>query len=283
MEDLDFNITVVGLGLIGGSFVMALRGLKPKKLWGIDLDTKVIETAEAMGIIDKGYTNAEIPLKDSDIVILALYPNLTESFIRENNKYFKSGAIITDTAGIKGELVKSINAFIREDVDFIGGHPMAGKEKNGFAFATKDIFENANYIFTPTERNKEENIILLEDIMRKIGCKNVVRTTPKEHDEIIAYTSHLPHILAVALVNSDLKGAETSLFIAGGFKDVTRIADANPCLWAELLNSNNENIIKSIDSFEEKIKVIKNAIIEKNSDIIKSEFERAGRRRKELA
>lgn len=283
MEELDFNITVVGLGLIGGSFAMALRELKPKKLWGIDLDVNAIKEAEAMGVIDKGYTKAEIPLKDSDIVILALYPNLTEEFIRENNNYFKSGAIVTDTAGIKEELVININAFIREDVDFIGGHPMAGKEKTGFAFATKDIFQKANYIFTPTEKNKEKNIGILEALMRKIGCRNVVRISPKEHDEIIAYTSHLPHILAVALVNSDLQAVETASFIAGGFKDVTRIADANASLWAELLNSNGENIIKKIENFEEKIKVIKNAIMEKNDDLIKNEFERAGLRRKELA
>lgn len=282
MDGLDFNITVVGLGLIGGAFAMGLRELRPKNLWGIDIDENTIETAEKMGIIDKGFSNAEIPLKDSDIVIIALYPNFTEKFIKENNEFFKSGAIITDSAGIKETLVTNVNAFIREDVDFIGGHPMAGRESKGLGYACKDIFHNANYILTPIEKNKIKNINILENIIKKLGCKNVVKIHPRTHDDIIAYTSHLPHIIAVALVNSDLLPRETERFIAGGFKDVTRIADSNAVLWAELLMCNAENIINKLEIFEEKIKVIKNALIEKNEDDIKAEFESAGVRRRGL-
>ncbi len=282
MDELDFNITVVGLGLIGGAFAMALKELRPKNLWGIDIDINAIETAESMGIIDKGYSNAEIPLKESDIVIIALYPNLTEKFIKENNKFFKSGAIITDTAGIKETLVTNINAFIREDLDFIGGHPMAGRESKGLACACKDIFINANYILTPTKENKIDNINTLDCIIKKLGCKNVVRIKPRVHDEIIAYTSHLPHIIAAALVNSDDLHIETEKFIAGGFKDVTRIADSNALLWSELLMSNAENVINKLEIFEKNIKTIKNALIEKNKDAIKVEFESAGARRREL-
>ena len=283
MDGLDFNITVVGLGLIGGSFAMAIGELKPKNLWGIDIDKNAIETAENMGIIDKGYINAEIPLKNSDIVIIALYPNSTEKFIKENNNFFKSGAIITDSAGIKEALVANINTFIRSDVDFIGGHPMAGRENKGLAYACKDIFFNANYILTPIEKNKIKNLNILEDIIKKIGCKNIVKIDARNHDKIIAYTSHLPHLIAVALVNSDLLPIETEKFIAGGFKDITRIADSNASLWAELLRCNAENIIHEIEIFEEKIKVIKNALIEKNEAVINAEFESAGIRRRGLA
>ncbi len=283
MDGVDFNITVVGLGLIGGSFAMALKELRPKNLWGIDIDINVIETAENMGIIDKGYSNGEVPLKKSDIVIIALHPNLTERFIKENNEFFKSGAIITDTAGIKNTLVTNINTFIRKDVDFIGGHPMAGRESKGLACARKDIFHNANYILTPTEKNNIENINILESIIKKIGCKNVVKIQPRVHDEIIAYTSHLPHIIAAALVNSDELSIETEKFIAGGFKDVTRIADTNAVLWTELLMCNAENVIDKLEIFEKNIKVMKNALIEKNEAIIKAEFKSAGVRRRELS
>lgn len=282
MDGLDFNITVVGLGLIGGAFAMALKDLKPKNLWGIDIDENTIETAENMGIIDKGYSNAEIPLKNSDIVIIALYPNLTEKFIKENNEFFKSGAIITDSAGIKETLVTNVNAFIREDVDFIGGHPMAGRESKGLAYASKEIFRNANYILTPTQKNKRVNINILECIMKKLGCKNVVKIDPRTHDEIIAYTSHLPHIIAAALMNSDNLPIETEKFIAGGFKDVTRIADANADLWSELLMGNVDNIINKLEIFEENIKGIKNALKVKNEVFIKAEFERSGARRREM-
>jgi prephenate dehydrogenase len=282
MDGLDFNITVVGLGLIGGAFAMALKDLKPKNLWGIDIDENAIETAENMGIIDKGYSNAEIPLKNSDIVIIALYPNLTEKFIKQNNKFFKSGAIITDSAGIKETLVTNVNAFIREDVDFIGGHPMAGRESKGLAYASKEIFRNANYILTPTQKNNRVSINILECIMKKLGCKNVVKIDPRAHDEIIAYTSHLPHIIAAALMNSDNLPIETEKFIAGGFKDVTRIADANADLWAELLMGNADNIINKLEIFEQNIKRIKYALKVKNEVFIKTEFESAGERRREM-
>jgi prephenate dehydrogenase len=282
MDGLDFNITVVGLGLIGGSFAMALKDLKPKNLWGIDIDKNTIETAENMGIIDKGYSNAEIPLKDSDIVIIALYPNLTEKFIKENNEFFKSGAIITDSSGIKEALVRNVNSFIREDVDFIGGHPMAGRESKGLAYASTEIFHNANYILTPTASNKIMNINILECIIKKLGCKNVVKIDPRDHDEIIAYTSHLPHIIAAALMNSDNLPIETEKFIAGGFKDVTRIADSNADLWAELLMGNADNIINTLEIFEENIKAIKNALKVKNEVSIKADFESAGARRREM-
>jgi prephenate dehydrogenase len=282
MDEIDFNITVVGLGLIGGAFAMALKELNPKNLWGIDVDVDAVETAENMGIIDKGYSSAEIPLRDSDIVIIALYPNLTEKFIKENNNFFKSGAIVTDSAGIKESIVANVNSFIREDVDFIGGHPMAGRESKGLSCARRDIFHNASYILTPTEKNKIENINILECIIKKIGCKSVVRINPRNHDEIIAYTSHLPHIIAASLVNSDLLHIDTEKFIAGGFKDVTRIADSNADLWAELLICNAENVINNIEIFEEKLKVIKNALVENNKEVIETEFESAGARRREL-
>jgi len=282
MDGLDFNITVVGLGLIGGAFAKALKDLKPKNLWGIDIDENVIETAENMGIIDKGYSNAEIPLKNSDIVIIALYPNLTEKFIKENNEFFKSGAIITDSAGIKETLVTNVNAFIRDDVDFVGGHPMAGRESKGLAYASKEIFRNANYILTPTQKNNRVNINILECIIKKLGCKNVVKIDPRTHDEIIAYTSHLPHIIAASLMNSDNLPIETEKFIAGGFKDVTRIADANADLWTELLLCNVDNIINKLEIFEQNIKGIKNALKEKNEGFIRAEFESAGERRREM-
>lgn len=276
------NITVVGLGVIGGSFAMALKDLKPNKLWGIDINETTLDTAENMGIIDEGYTEADIPLRESDLVIISLYPKLTERFIRDNLENFKSGAIITDVAGIKEELVNSIASFIRPDLDFIGGHPMAGRESKGIDYASKDIFKDANYIFTPTENNKEENIRILEDITKQIGCKNVVRVNAAQHDQIIAFTSQLPHILAVALLNSGEPSADTSSFIAGSFRDGTRVGDINVDLWTELLTLNRENIINKLGKFEKNISMIKNAISEYDHSLIRRELERAGKRRREL-
>lgn len=285
--DSDFSInnkkiTVVGLGLIGGSFALALRELKPEKLWAVDIDTNALQTAERSGVIDKGYIEAEVPLKNSDIVILALYPKLAVKFIKDNINNFKSGTIITDVAGIKEALLEEVYSFIPECLEFIGGHPMAGKESKGFQYASKDIFYNCNYIFTPVEKNKEENLHFLENLVRKFGCKNIVKISPKRHDEIIAFTSQLPHVLAVALVNSDKQDVDTSLFIAGSFRDSTRVADINTDLWVELLTSNRENLISKLELFEENIKSIKQALIENNCSLLQSELEKACLRRKEF-
>lgn len=287
MSDSDFSIkdkkiTVIGLGLIGGSFALALREMHPMALWAVDIDLASLQRAEEAGIIDKGYINPGIPLKDSDIVILAIYPKMIVKFLKDNINNFKPGAVITDVSGIKEHLILEINSFIPENLDFIGGHPMAGKESKGLNFASKDIFTGANYIFTPVEKNKPENLILLENIVRNMGCKNIVRLDPKHHDEIIAYTSQLPHVLAVALVNSDIMDVNTSLFIAGSFRDSTRVADINADLWTELLTSNRVHLINKLEVFEENINKIKQALMENNHYAIQSELEKACSRRKEL-
>lgn len=282
MDCTDFNITIVGLGVIGGSFAMALKELKPKNIWAIDIDIAVLETAEKMNIIDKGYTSPEIPLMDSDIVILAIYPQKTIDFVKNNMKFFKSGAVITDTVGIKSDLLSEIIPILREDLDFIGGHPMAGKEESGLKAATVDMFKHANYILTPINRNKEKNIDLIGNLARNMGCKRVVYLTPVEHDDIIAYTSQLPHVIAVSLIDCNNLIVEISKFVGEGFKDTTRVATINEELWPELLLYNKENIIKKIQDFENNIKEIKDAIINDDEIFLKNRFKRATNKRKEL-
>lgn len=280
LEDFNFNITIVGLGLIGGSYAMALKGLKPKNLWAVDIDQDTLTRAEDMKIIHKGYKNPQIPLNHSDIVILCIYPDLMVKFMKENMEYFKKDAIITDTAGTKETLIKEINGFIRKDLDFIGGHPMAGREYKGLSFASKDIFLNANYILTPTQHNKKQNIALIEKMIKTIGCKNIMKVSVKKHDEIIAYTSQLPHIMAAALMNNVRE--DSHLFAAGSFKDVTRVARLNGKLWAELLLDNRENTIEKIQEFEKNITGIKNAIIHKDLVFLESIFESARIKKEEF-
>jgi len=278
----DFNITIVGLGLIGGSFAMALKELKPKNIWAIDIDSSVLKTAEMMNIIDKGYTSPQIPLMDSDVVILAVYPQKTIDFLKTNMNLFKSGAVITDTAGIKSDLLREIMPILRADLDFIGGHPMAGKEESGLKAATPDMFKHANYILTPIDKNKEKNINLIKSIAVDMGCKRVVYLTPLKHDAIIAYTSQLPHIIAVSLIDCNSSIMELSKFVGEGFKDTTRVATINEELWPELLLFNRENIIEKIEDFENNIKEIKNAILNGDEVFLKKRFQRATNKRKEL-
>ena len=282
MSDFRFNICIVGLGLIGSSYAKALRKINVNKIVGIDINEDTLDKAKRENIIDEGYKDGKECLKDADIVILAVYPDLTERFIIENMKYFKKGAIITDSAGIKESIINNISKSIREDVDFIGGHPMAGKEGSGIDNGSETIFNGANYLITPTNKNKQENINLIEKMAYAIGCKNVVKIDPKQHDRIIAYTSHLPHILAVALVNSDILDKDTSLFVAGSFRDATRVADINARLWTELIMQNKDAVIEQLSLFEENISKLKNAIKEDDSVSLNSHLESAGEKKRRI-
>lgn len=280
--DFDFNIVIVGIGLIGGSYAMALRKLNPSSICGIDVDENSLKEALNMGIIDQGYTEGRIALKKADLVIIALYPEETVTFIRNNIDNFKNGAVITDTCGIKEGLIEDVNSFLPENLDFIGGHPMAGKESRGIKVASKDIFKNANYIITPSLRNHKENIMLIEKMARAIGCKKVMSITPKEHDRIISFTSQLPHVIAVSLMDSDLTENNIETFTGGSFKDATRVAVINSALWSELFLLNSDNLIAEIEKFEESIKKIKNAIISEDKNTLKDIFKNATANRKKM-
>ncbi|HEY5561001.1 MAG TPA: prephenate dehydrogenase [Clostridiaceae bacterium] len=268
MEEYDFSVTIIGLGLIGGSYAEALMKLKlssgdfkPKYIYGVDINKNNIEEALRRGLIDEGYLEGEVPLKKSHILILAIYPSHIPSFIKENIEYIKAGTIITDTSGIKEKLLEDMKCILPKGVYFVGGHPMAGKEKQGIQMASRDIFTGCNYIITPSENSTESSIAIIENIARAIGSKNVIRISPKQHDEIIAYTSHLPHIIAVSLMNSNDTGIDASSFIGGSFRDATRVAAINLKLWSELLIDNGEYIINRLDAFDEKISEIREAIV----------------------
>lgn len=278
----DLNVTIVGLGLIGGSYAKALRALNPKKIFGIDLDVESLDNALKTGVIDEGYTNGDIVLKKSDLIIIALYPTDTIKFIENNLQNIKENAVITDSCGLKKLITEKMLDILPGTIEFVGGHPMAGKESKGFTGSSKDIFLNSNYIITPNEKNSEKNIKLIEDMAKAIGCKNVVRITPVEHDRIISYTSHLPHIVAVSLINSEKSSDITNLFIGGSFKDTTRIATINSELWAELFVLNSDNLICEIEKFEESLLKIKNAIKLKDRCALQNIFTGASLKRKKM-
>jgi len=268
----DFTIAVVGLGLIGGSYAMALKRLNPHEICGIDMDEETVEKALRAGVIDRGCGNPEGILKDADLVVIALYPEEAVKFIKSNIGSFKKDVVITDTCGIKTGVIEEVHSFLPGDMDFIGGHPMAGKETKGLQSADSDLFRDANYIITPVERNREKNVELICKVVKAIGCKNVVSITPEEHDRIISFTSQLPHVIAVSLINSGNAGGDIALFTGGSFKDVTRVAAINSILWSQLFTLNSDNLIDEIERFEENIKTIKKAIRTEDKNALEDIF-----------
>lgn len=256
-------ITIVGLGLIGGSIARRLRGFHSCLIRGVDVDQETLVLAKKDHAIDEGYTAGADAVKDADLIILCLYPQRNVEFIRENRTFLKPGVLITDVSGVKEYVVNEITKIIPEGADFIGGHPMAGREVGGYQSATDTLFDNASYLITPLKNNKPENVALIREMAKYIGCRTVISTTPAEHDAVIAYTSQLMHVVAVALCDNPMIERSAS-FSAGSLRDCTRVAVINAKMWSELFCENKDALAERITEMQKSLEKIKTAV--KNED-----------------
>lgn len=276
------RIVIVGLGVIGGGYAMALKEAGYTEVYGIDKNTETLKKAKALGIIKEGYEDEKEIVQKADLIVVAIYPNLVKDFIINNKEHFKNGAIITDVTGIKQLFINEITDILPENIDFVFAHPMAGREKKGIDYATNKVFKGANFLITVTDKNKEENLELIENLAYKMGFKHVKRICPKYHDEMIAFTSQLPHALAVALINSDIEGRNTGEFIGDSYRDLTRIANINESLWSQLFLGNKENLLQAIYNFEEELDKIKSYLEDDDKEGLQELFIKSSVRRERL-
>lgn len=273
------KITVVGLGVIGGSFVKALKG-KGYEVYGIDTDQQTLDMAKEEGCIIEGYLDGKDIIPETDLTIICLYPSLVLDFIKNNQ--FKPGSIVTDAVGIKSYFLREALSIIPDDVEYISIHPMAGREKKGYQCASKQVFENANFIIVYHDDNKKSTIDFVQEFSKQLGFRSVKIMSPEAHDEIISFTSQLPHCLAVALMNSDDQKYETGKYIGDSFRDLTRIANINEDLWDELFMNNKQYLLASIERFEEQLDILKNAIRDNDDETLKVAFRKSTKRREHL-
>ena len=276
------KIVIVGLGVIGGGYAMALKEAGYEEVYGIDKNVDTLRKAKALWIIKEGYVDEKEIIKGADLIVLAVYPNLVKSFIINNKDSFKDGTIITDVTGIKQLFINEIINILPENVDFVFAHPMAGREKKGIDYATNQVFKGANFLITVTDKNKDKNVDIIENLAYKMGFKNVKRICPKYHDEMIAFTSQLPHALAVALINSDIEGRNTGEFIGDSYRDLTRIANINESLWSQLFLGNKENLLKAIYNFEKELDKIKDSVKNEDKETLQKLFIKSSIRREKL-
>lgn len=249
---MNKQIVLIGLGLIGGSMAMALRGFEDYEIVGVDRDPATLEFAAAHGVADRVTGDAAAALRAADVVYLCLHPRGIVEFLAAHRDDFKPGALVTDVCGVKTAVVDAA-AVLPEGTDFVGGHPMAGKETSGVFYADGNLFRGAHYILTPRPRNTPEHLALLRRIAGHIGCRDVVETTTQKHDAIIAYTSQVMHIMAVAVCDDpdlfDCKGFE-----GGSFRDCTRVAALDVPLWTELFSMNAPALTKVIRNLEDNLR-----------------------------
>lgn len=272
-------ITVVGLGVIGGSYVQALKGLG-HEVYGVDQDQQTLNQAKQEGYIVEGFTDGHDIISKSDLTIICLYPSLVLDFIASH--HFKKGSMITDVVGIKSYFLEKALKLVDNDIEYVSGHPMAGREKKGYAYASKDVFKNANYIIIEHQENRKEAIEFMCGFVSQLGFKSVKIMSPYDHDEIISFTSQLPHMIAVALMNSDNQKFDTGKYIGDSFRDLTRIANINADLWSELFLNNKDYLLNSMKSFEKQFDQLKNALLQEDEDMLRLMFNESSKRREKL-
>ena len=278
----DLTFAIVGLGLIGGSYAKALRNLKVRKILGMDISHGIARACLNANMIDEVIEADGSNLKEADVIICSVYPEAIVGFVRQNVQNFAEGMLMTDATGVKGTMPRDIQALLPESCEFISGHPMAGRQGSGLGMSDAAIFNNSNYIIVPTEKNTPEAVRWLEEFAKALGCARSVKVSTEDHDKIIAYTSDLPHITAVALVNSASYNENTQYFIAGGFRDATRVADINPDLWSDLFLSNRANVIAEIENYQNQLERWKKAIENNDRETLKEIMREAGPRRRQL-
>ena len=242
------KVLIVGLGLMGGSYAMALKRLG-YHVAGLAHSQESASYALEHGIVDQASTGVDPELVgQADAVVFALYPQDFKDWIRENQHLFKPGAVITDVTGVKCQVVYDVQDMLRPDVEFIAAHPMAGKEVSGVQNSDDGIFHEANYIVTPTERNTPEAVEWCKSLGRILGFRKVSVLSPEEHDEMIGFLSQLTHCIAVALMTCS-DNHQLVDYTGDSFRDLTRIARINDAMWSELFMLNKDALLAQMDRF----------------------------------
>ncbi len=270
------KISVIGLGLIGGSLALSLKNLENGFIiTGFDIESETMNIASYRNIIDRIAVSYKDAARDADLIIIATPVSKIINVINSIKDYLKKGAIITDVGSAKENIVKKVTALLPEGIFFIGGHPMAGSENEGILSASPDLFRNAFYILTPTDGTNSEPLLALHTLFTRIGSKVIV-IDPGEHDENVALISHLPHILSTNLIEL-IEGKQKKLknlfkLCAGGFRDMTRVAASNPKMWLDISLENKEELVKAIDDYIGYLKKFKSRLEKNDEEFIKKHY-----------
>lgn len=274
----DMKILIVGLGVIGGSYAKGFTK-KGYKVSAITKNEKDIDYAIKHHIIEEGTTQVNKDFVNQfDLIIFALYPKVLIEWISLYKDYFKENTILTDVTGVKSKIVYKIQEMLPEQVEFIGAHPMAGKEVYGIENSDENLFNSANYIITPTSKNTSHAIEIASLIGQELQFSNISILTPKKHDEMIAFLSQLTHCIAVVLMTCK-DSHHLKEYTGDSFRDLTRIANINENMWCELFLLNKKELIKQMELFSKQFGKLKNAIEKEDIFTIKGMMKLSTKRR----
>lgn len=276
--EINMNIGIVGLGLIGGSMAKALKTYTDNKVYGWNRTESVTDEAISINALDDKLTEATLPC--CHLIIVSLYPEATIDYIKKNAHLISKDAVVIDCGGVKRLICDALEPIAEEyGFTFIGAHPMAGLHMSGFAYASEDLFQNASLVLCPNEKVKHEKVDMLRDLFTKTGFTNIQIATPVEHDRIIAYTSQLCHVVSNAYVKNDAATLHKG-FSAGSYRDLTRVAKLNENMWTELFFENDDYLQEELDELIENLIKYREALKTGNKDNM-NQLLKEGRERKE--
>ena len=274
----DTKILIIGLGVIGGSYASALTSAG-YEVSCITKNQTDIDYALKRKMISYGTTELDERLiGNSKLIIFALYPTVFIDWIEKNQSLFSPDTIITDVTGVKSSVVDKVQSILRDDVEFISAHPMAGRESSGVEYSDPSVFIGANYIVTPTEKNTPEAIELCKELGRILGFSKISELSIKKHDEMIAFLSQLTHCIAVSLMNCN-ETPDLEKYTGDSFRDLTRIARINDKMWSELFLMNRDALIKEMDSFIEEFTRFKQLIENGDGESLREKMRASTKRR----
>jgi prephenate dehydrogenase len=280
------KIAILGVGLIGGSLALCFKGKPNIHVIGHSPNPSSVEKYLLRGVVDEGTTSLSAAVEDADVIFVCVPVGLMSQYLQLISECrLKSGAIITDVGSTKAEIVNMASAYRFNDAVFIGGHPMAGKERSGVEAATSKLFVNAFYVLTPTQDTPQKQYDSLVELLA-LTHANIVTIEAELHDEIVGAVSHLPHIIAAMLVNlvadANKNNDHYEKLAAGGFRDITRIASSDPYLWRDVSVSNRKVLISLLQEWTGRTKQFIEWLEQNEVESMLSQFQMASKFRSSL-
>ncbi|WP_198957410.1 prephenate dehydrogenase [Paenibacillus selenitireducens] len=283
---MSIKITIFGVGLIGGSLALCFKGKPGITVVGHSIFPEEVQKYIDRHVVDIATTSMEEAASDADFIFLCVPVGKLASYLQQLSQMtLKEGCIITDVGSTKASIAACAKQTDLQNVTFIGGHPMAGSERSGVEAASSILFENAYYVLTPEENVSEEAYTRLADLLQHTRAQ-IVRVDPKQHDDIVGAISHLPHLIAVALVNQVRQYNENNTLYqslaAGGFRDITRIANSDPYIWRDILLNNKDVLLKLLQDWNGQVESFIDILKREDGEGIVQEFSQAGAFRSQL-
>lgn len=271
------NIAVVGLGVLGGSYVQGLSEAGYTHLTGIDINEDSLRYAREKGWVERVSTDGKV-ISDCDLVICCLYPGVFSDWVMDNHEYFRPGSLLSDVTGVKRAVISGINALLDGKAEFISCHPMAGREFKGIHYADAGRFQKANFLIVPQEDNTPEAIEAMQRLAIDLKFRTITCLSPEEHDRMISFLSQLTHIIAVSLMNAN-DNTHLAKYTGDSFRDLTRIARINEDMWPELFILNKDYLMQDIDDFIGEMQEFRRLIDEEDVDGMKQKMIQSTNRR----